>query len=74
MIRVEMIFFAGLLVGVIVGVIGTRVLQRYLAWRDQRLAKVRVRDQLHEVETPELIDELSKRDDLGRPPKEGRER
>ena len=60
-----MIFFAGMLVGLVLGVVGTRLLQRYLAARDRRIEKVRVDEALGKAETPALLDELSKRDDLG---------
>jgi hypothetical protein len=38
--------------------------RRYLAWRDSRLTKIRIRERLSEVETDELLDELSTRNDL----------
>ncbi len=66
MVRIEMIFLVGFLVGIATGVVGSHWARRWLTARDRRLTKVRVRESLHEVDTPELIDELSKREDLGK--------
>jgi hypothetical protein len=66
MIRVEVIFFSGMLVGLVVGVILSRLVRKYLAARDRRLVRVQVNEAIREADTPELLNELSKRDDLGR--------
>lgn len=65
MVRIEMIFALGLAFGVVLGVLGSHLVRGYLARRDARLMKTRVDEALQRVETPELLNELSKRDDLG---------
>ena len=69
MVRVELFVLLGLVVGFPLGILATRLVSRYLTWRDARLVRVRVHEKLHEVETPELLNELSKRDDLASPRK-----
>lgn len=64
MIKVELFFLAVLLIGMPLGALATLVLQKYFRVRDSRIVKVRVRDALEEAPTPDLLDELSTRDDL----------
>lgn len=64
MIKVELFFLAVLIVGMPLGSLATIAIQRYLAYRDSRIVKVRVQDALEDAPTPDLLDELSTRDDL----------
>jgi len=63
-IKVELFFLAVLIVGMPLGSLATIAIQRYLAYRDSRIVKVRVQDALEDAPTPDLLDELSTRDDL----------
>jgi len=68
MVRLEIFILFGFLLGVPSGVFLSYLTRRYLAWRDERIVKVRVEEELRTVEglksagTDELLVELSKRD------------
>lgn len=64
MIRVELFLWIGFLMGVPFGMGLLKAIQKYLTWRDARLVRVRVAENLHEVKTETLINELSYRADL----------
>ena len=64
MARIELFVLFGLLIGIPLGVLGSHFVRRYLAWRDTRVLKVRIQENLHEVRTDTLIEELSEREDL----------
>ena len=64
MVKVELFVLFGMLVGIPLGVLGSHFVRKYLAWRDTRVLRIRVQENLHEVHTDTLIDELSEREDL----------
>ena len=68
MIRIESIFFAGMLAGALVALVASWLWRRYLAMRDasvkQALVNTRVAEVLEKAPTEELLNELSTRDDL----------
>jgi len=68
MIRIESIFFAGMLAGALVALVASWLWRRYLAMRDasvkQALVNTRVAEALEKAPTEELLNELSTRDDL----------
>lgn len=67
MIKVELFVLASLILGMPLGVFATLAFQKYFHLRDSKILKVRVRDALEDAPTPDLLDELSTRDDLSNP-------
>lgn len=65
MIRYEIFFLAGLLCGVVLGAAGSSFWRRWLDRRDAALRAAKIRVQLRSVTTDDLLDEVSKRDDVG---------
>lgn len=68
MLRIEMFVLLGFVPGVFIGAGLSLLIRRYLAWRDDRvrtsLSKIRVSEVLEEAPTPDLLEELSTRDDI----------
>lgn len=68
MIRLEIIFLVGVLVGFVVGLIAQRVTRMWLEYRDEQLkkniTKLLLQETLPSIKTKELLNELSKRDDI----------
>lgn len=64
MFRVELFILIGIAIGMVLGVVGSHLVRKYLSWRDRRLVRVRIKENLDKVDTDELLEELSGRDDL----------
>lgn len=64
MVKVELFVLFGMLIGIPLGALGSHLVRKYLAWRDTRVLRIRVQENLHKVHTDTLIDELSEREDL----------
>ena len=68
MIRLEIIFLVGVLVGFVVGLIAQRVTRMWLEYRDEQLkkniTKLLLQETLPSIKTKALLNELSKRDDI----------
>lgn len=68
MARVEVLLALGFILGAVFGILASWAWRKWLAWRDAHRdslqLKSRVRVQLAEASTDDLIEEVSKRDDL----------
>lgn len=64
MARVEVLLALGFILGTVFGIFASWAWRKWLAWRDALQLKSRIRVQLAEASTDDLIEEVSKRDDL----------
>jgi len=64
MVKIELFVLFGMVIGIPLGVLGSHFVRKYIAWRDSHVLRIRVQENLHEVHTDTLIEELSEREDL----------